>query len=114
MTIPELTYEKIEFVEEGLCGLCGCKGVFLMHETGCYEKCEAFQKEVAEMKKPIPVKVLRYGQWRALEIRIKKLEEALERACGDSCYCKARKSQKIIGKCWACAGRDVLADKIKE
>jgi hypothetical protein len=39
-----------------------------------------------------------------------KLRLALARACGDSCYCVLRKAQGIPGKCWACSGRDVLAE----
>ena len=52
MTIPELTFDEIELVKEGLCE--ACKGEFWMHETGCYEKCEAFQKEAAQIAKEKP------------------------------------------------------------
>jgi len=41
----ELTYDDIELTKESVCN--GCKGEFYLHETGCYEKCEEFQEELA-------------------------------------------------------------------
>jgi hypothetical protein len=43
----EPTYDEIELIKEDVCD--GCKGVFHLHETGCYEICEGFQKSYAEM-----------------------------------------------------------------
>lgn len=44
----EITYDEIQQVLEGACD--GCKGLFSMHETGCYERCETFQEELKEMR----------------------------------------------------------------
>jgi len=43
------TYEEIECIREGYCE--GCKGVTWIHETGCYEDCEAFAEKLAELRK---------------------------------------------------------------
>jgi len=42
--MDELTYEDIELIKELVCD--GCKGAYCLHETGCYERCEGFQKEM--------------------------------------------------------------------
>ena len=42
----EITYDEIELMKEGVCD--GCKGLFTLHETGCYERCEPFQEELEE------------------------------------------------------------------
>lgn len=38
-----ITYDEIELMKESVCD--GCKGLFTLHETGCYEGCKAFQDE---------------------------------------------------------------------
>lgn len=47
--MEELTYEEIELVKESVCD--GCKGVFYIHESGCYERCEAFQEELERARR---------------------------------------------------------------
>ena len=47
-TMKEITYDEIELVKESACD--GCKGMFYLHESGCYESCEAFQAELREIK----------------------------------------------------------------
>ena len=44
----EITYDEIEQIKESVCD--GCKGLFTLHETGCYERCEAFQGELNETR----------------------------------------------------------------
>jgi len=44
----EPTYGEIEQIRESLCD--GCKGAYYLHETGCYERCEAFQEELNELE----------------------------------------------------------------
>lgn len=46
-----LTYDEINLVAEGVCE--GCKGAFYLHDSGCYERCEAFQAEAAEVLEAI-------------------------------------------------------------
>ena len=45
-----------------------------------------------------------------LLVLISKLQFALARACGDSCLCDLRHAQGIMGKCYKCDGRSVLAE----
>ena len=44
----EITYDEIEQIKESVCD--GCKGLFILHETGCYEGCKAFQDELKETR----------------------------------------------------------------
>lgn len=46
--MKETTYEEIELTKESICD--GCKGVLYLHESGCYERCEAFQEELKEAR----------------------------------------------------------------
>ena len=43
------TRDEIELIKESVCD--GCKGLYTIHETGCYERCEPFQEELKEMRK---------------------------------------------------------------
>lgn len=42
------TYDEIELIRESVCD--GCKGVFTLHETGCYERCELFHEELQTIR----------------------------------------------------------------
>jgi len=42
------TYDELEQIKESICD--GCKGLFTIHETGCYMDCELFQEELKEMR----------------------------------------------------------------
>jgi hypothetical protein len=44
----EVTYDEIELIKQGVCD--GCKGLFTLHETGCYMRCEPFQEELKETR----------------------------------------------------------------
>ena len=44
----EITYDEIELIKQGVCD--GCKGLFTLHETECYEQCEPFQEELKEVR----------------------------------------------------------------
>jgi len=44
-----LDYDEIELIKESVCD--GCKGLFYLHETGCYETCEAFQEALEELRR---------------------------------------------------------------
>jgi len=44
--MKDLTYDEIQEIKESVCD--GCKGLYIIHETGCYVRCEHFQKELQE------------------------------------------------------------------
>ena len=44
----DITYDEIELIKESVCD--GCKGLYTIHETGCYRKCEPFKKGLEEIR----------------------------------------------------------------
>ena len=44
--MKDITYNEIEQIQESVCD--GCKGLYTIHETGCYMGCKDFQEELQE------------------------------------------------------------------
>lgn len=47
--MTDITYKELELIKESICE--ACRGLFYIDETGCYERCEEFQKELETIRK---------------------------------------------------------------